>query len=129
MLENADYTCNYAVIRQTRQPTHLPVICIIPSLPTRRIIKKKGSGKHFHNVLCLSEAKGMDIKMSEDKIIKIIDELYEKYGVERIFYSDMGTEQIIRGMKGILANLDLNKQKSYTKEDAELIKDIYFMYC
>ena len=47
------------------------------------------SGKHFHNVLCLSEAKGMDIKMSEDKIIKIIDELYEKYGVERIFYSDM----------------------------------------
>ena len=65
----------------------------------------------------------MDIKMSEDKIIKIIDELYEKYGVERIFYSDMGTEQIIRG------NLDLNKQKSYTKEDAELIKDIYFMYC
>ena len=79
--------------------------------------------------MCLSEAKGMDIKMSEDKIIKIIDELYEKYGVERIFYSDMGTEQIIRGMKGILANLDLNKQKSYTKEYAELIKDIYFMYC
>ena len=79
--------------------------------------------------MCLSEAKGMDIKMSEDKIIKIIDELYEKYGVERIFYSDMGTEQIIRGMKGILANLDFNKQKSYTKEDAELIKDIYFMYC
>ena len=79
--------------------------------------------------MCLSEAKGMDIKMSEDKIIKIIDELYEKYGVERIFYSDMETEQIIRGMKGILANLDLNKQKSYTKEDAELIKDIYFMYC
>ena len=40
--------------------------------------------------------------MSEDKIIKTIDELYEKYGVERIFYSDMETEQIIRGMKGIL---------------------------
>lgn len=39
------------------------MICIIPSFPTRRIIKKKGSGKHFHNVLCLSEAKGMDIKM------------------------------------------------------------------
>ena len=67
--------------------------------------------------------------MSEDKIIKTIDELYEKYGVERIFYSDMETEPIIRGMKGILANLDLNKQKSYTEEDAELIKDIYFMYC
>ena len=50
--------------------------------------------------------------MSEDKIIKTIDELYEKYGVERIFYSNMETEQIIRGMKGILANLDLNKQLS-----------------
>ena len=25
--------------------------------------EKVGSGKHFHNVLCLSEAKGMDIKM------------------------------------------------------------------
>ena len=69
MLEKADYTCNYAVIRQTRQPTHLPVICIIPSFPTRRIIKKKGSGKHFHNVLCLSEAKGMDINMK--RIVQI----------------------------------------------------------
>ena len=87
------------------------------------------SQRFFMTFCALSSAKGMDIKMREDKIIKIIDELYEKYGVERIFYSDMGTEQIIRGMKGILANLDLNKQKSYTKEDAELIKDIYFMYC
>ena len=69
MLEKADYTCNYAVIRQTRQPTHLPVICIIPSFPTRRIIKKKGSGKHFHNVLRLSEAKGMDIIMKKAKFI------------------------------------------------------------
>ena len=69
MLENADYTCNYAVIRQTRQPTHLHVICIISSFPTRRIIKKKGSGKHFHNVLCLSEAKGMDIIMKKAKFM------------------------------------------------------------
>lgn len=67
--------------------------------------------------------------MNEDRIIKTIDELYEKYGVERIFYSGMETEQIIRGMKGILANLDLNKQKSYTREDAELIKDIYGLCC
>lgn len=67
--------------------------------------------------------------MNEDRIIKTIDELYEKYGVERIFYSDMEKEQIIRGMKGILANLDRNKQKSYTREDAELIKDIYGLCC
>ena len=67
--------------------------------------------------------------MSLDKIIRTLDELYEKYGVEKIFYADMETEQIIRGMKGILANLDLNKQKSYTKGDAELIKDIYGLCC
>ena len=67
--------------------------------------------------------------MSLDKIIRTIDELYEKYGVEKIFYADMETDQIIRGMKGILANLDLNKQKSYTKGDAELIKDIYGLCC
>ena len=67
--------------------------------------------------------------MSLDKIIRTIDEFYEKYGVEKIFYADMETEQIIRGMKGILANLDLNKQKSYTKGDAELIKDIYGLCC
>ena len=33
------------------------------------IIKKKGSGKHFHNVLCLSEVKGMDIIMKKAKFI------------------------------------------------------------
>ncbi len=34
--------------------------------PTRRIIKKKTvQENHFHNVLCLSEAKGMDISMKK----------------------------------------------------------------
>ena len=63
------------------------------------------------------------------KILKTIDELYEKYGVDRTFYSDMEVNEIIRGMKGILAELDLKKQKSYTKEDAEKIKDIYGLCC
>mgnify|MGYP004446031517 CR=1 FL=1 len=67
--------------------------------------------------------------MSEEKILKTIDELYEKYGVDRIFYSDMEVNEIMRGMKGILAELDLKKQKSYTKEDAEIIKDIYGLFC
>jgi len=31
VLEKADYPYNYAVIRQAGQPTHLPVICSIPS--------------------------------------------------------------------------------------------------
>jgi len=67
--------------------------------------------------------------MSEEKIITIIDELYEKYGVERTLYSDMEAKEIIRGMKGILAELDLKKQNPYTKEDVELIKDIYGLCC
>ena len=31
VLEKADYTYNDTVIRQAGQPTHLPVICSIPS--------------------------------------------------------------------------------------------------
>ena len=31
VLEKANYTYKYAVIRQAGQPTHLPVICSIPS--------------------------------------------------------------------------------------------------
>ena len=48
---------------------------------------------------------------------------------QREYFTLIWKQNKLRGMKGILANLDLNKQKSYTKEDAELIKDIYFMYC
>ncbi len=64
VFEKADYTYKNTVIRQAGQPTHLPVICSIPSSLQRRIIPiKYAQGNHFHNVLCLSEAKGMDIKM------------------------------------------------------------------
>lgn len=68
VLEKADYTYKHTVIRQARQPTHLPVICSIPSSLRRRIITRKyAQGNHFHNVLCLSEAKGMDINMKRLK--------------------------------------------------------------
>ena len=64
VLEKADYTYKYAVIRQARQPTHLPVICSIPSSLQRRIITRKYAQRnHFQDVLYLSEAKGMDISM------------------------------------------------------------------
>ena len=92
MLEKADYTCNYAVIRKTRQHTHLPVICSIPSFPTRRIIKEKGLGKHFHNVLCLSEAKGMDIKMKSGKWICIAAVLVLSGMIEKNLFTKKKTD-------------------------------------
>lgn len=57
VLEKADYTYKYAVIRQAGQPTHLPVICSIPGSLLRRIIKKKYvQANHFHCVLCLERS-------------------------------------------------------------------------
>ena len=49
--------------------------------PYKKNYKKKiNSGNHFHNVLCLSEAKGMDITMTFPETVKttfwdIIDEM------------------------------------------------------
>lgn len=34
-----------------------------------------------------------------------------------------------RKIKYVLAELDKNKKKSYSEDDIELIKDIYFYYC
>jgi hypothetical protein len=31
VLEKADYTYNYTIVWQAEQPTHLPVICSLPS--------------------------------------------------------------------------------------------------
>ena len=38
VLEKADYTYNDTVIRQAGQPTHLPVICSIPSEYSNAIV-------------------------------------------------------------------------------------------
>ena len=39
---------------------------VVYRVPYKKNYKEKiSSGKHFHNVLCLSEAKGMDIKMKK----------------------------------------------------------------
>lgn len=49
----------------------------------------------------------MKIKMDEDKIIETIDKLYEKYKVDKSFYNEMSKQEKIRGMKGILAELEV----------------------
>ncbi|MCQ2504503.1 MAG: hypothetical protein MJ103_04660 [Saccharofermentans sp.] len=70
----------------------------------------------------------MNIEDTEE-ILSGIDYLYGKYGVSKDFYLSLSDEARIKGMKGILADLDRNKTRNYSAEDVELIKDIYFVCC
>ena len=58
-----------------------------------------------------------------------IDYLYKKYKVDDSFYNDMSEHEFIKGIKGILAELDLKKIKQYDKNDIDIIKDIYLIWC
>ena len=55
--------------------------------------------------------------MNEEKIIKSIDILYEKYMVDKSFYNKMSNLEKIRRMKGILAELDLKKKMPFTSRN------------
>ena len=55
--------------------------------------------------------------MKIEDILSQIDYLYEKYNVDKSFYISMNKEQKIKGMKGILAELDLKKNSEYEKKD------------
>ena len=61
--------------------------------------------------------------------MKMIDILYEKYQVDSSFYCEMSNLEKIRGMKGILAELDKKKKFPYTDSDLEVIKDIFSLCC
>lgn len=67
--------------------------------------------------------------MNIKSILRQIDYLYDKYGVDKSFYFFMNDEQKIKGMKGILAELDLKKNIEYDKVDLKIIKDIYSVCC
>ena len=67
--------------------------------------------------------------MSKEETREIINFLYEKYGISKSFYEGFSCDEIISGMKGILANLDENKTRDYEKKDIEIIKDIFGMWC
>ena len=67
--------------------------------------------------------------MDIENVIRNIDMLYEKYEVDKSFYNKMSRQEIIKGIKGILAELDLKKKMQYTASDIELIKDIFSLYC
>lgn len=65
--------------------------------------------------------------MNEEKIIKSIDILYEKYMEDKSFYNKMSNQEKIRRMKGILAELDLKKKMPYEDLDVEIIKGYFFV--
>lgn len=67
--------------------------------------------------------------MEEIEIISKIYELYDKYGVDKKFLEALDDEKKIKGMKGVLAELDLNKIQEYDKQDLQLIQKIYSIYC
>lgn len=69
----------------------------------------------------------MEIK---DRIImQRVEEMYRKYGVDLTFLERLDDEQKIKGMKGILAELDLKKNDDYTSDDLLFIRKIYSMLC
>lgn len=69
----------------------------------------------------------MEIK--DSIIIQRIKEMYRKYGVDLKFLEMLDDEQKIKGMKGVLAELDLKKNDDYTSDDLLFIRKIYSMFC
>ena len=69
------------------------------------------------------------MRTTDSWVMKMIDILYEKYQVDSSFYCEMSNLEKIRGMKGILAELDKKKKLPYTDSDLEVIKDIFSLCC
>ncbi len=68
---------------------------------------------------------GIDAKA----VIQRIEEMYRNYEVDLAFLDTMDENQKIKGMKGILAELDLKKKMGYTPEDLNFIKQVYALFC
>ena len=62
-------------------------------------------------------------------IVQRVEEMYKNYGVDLKFIEALDDEQKIKGMKGVLAELDLKKKGDYTADDLLFIKKIYSMFC
>ena len=69
------------------------------------------------------------MEMSNDLIIQQIKKLYKKYGVDAKFIDLLDDDRKIKGMKGILAELELNKMRDYSPEDLLFIREIYSIFC
>lgn len=69
------------------------------------------------------------LEINNKIIIQRIEEMYKKYGVDTEFLELLDEEQKIKGMKGVLAELDLNKKEDYSLDDLSFIKKIYSIFC
>jgi hypothetical protein len=67
--------------------------------------------------------------MCEELIREALKKMYIEYGVDTSFIDDLSKEQFFRGMKGVLAELDIKRKTEYSQEHAEFIKDVYSKYC
>lgn len=67
--------------------------------------------------------------MYDFQVIEAIKNMYIEYGVDADFVKNMTDEQIIKGMKGVLAQLDINKRKEYSEEHRVFIKEFYARFC
>ena len=69
------------------------------------------------------------MEINNEIIIQRIEEIYRKYGVSTKFIESLNSEQKIKGMKGILAELDIKKEKEYSAKDLLFIRKVYAMFC
>ena len=69
------------------------------------------------------------MKLNNSIIIQRIEEMYRKYGVDLEFLEALDEKQKIKGMKGVLAELELKKNGDYTSDDLLFIQEVYSMFC
>ena len=71
----------------------------------------------------------MENNINSRDVVSYVKKMYKKYGVDSRCIIDLTDDQIVKGMKGVLAELDLNKKREYEQEDLFMIKKIYSMFC
>ena len=69
------------------------------------------------------------MELNNSIIIQRIEEMYRKYGVDLEFLEALDEKQKIKGMKGVLAELELKKNGGYTSDDLLFIQEVYSMFC
>ncbi len=66
--------------------------------------------------------------MDKNQLVKEMNRLYGKYGIDRTELQSFSEDQMARGAKGLLAKLDKEKKYEYQKEDIEVLKDIFYYF-
>ena len=69
------------------------------------------------------------MEIDSKAIIQRVEEMDRYYEVDLAFLETLDDEQKMKGLKGVLAELDLKKKVSYTPDDLSFIKQIYSLFC